>query len=570
MIRRARIRMPWCDLAVMAVVLLVIGGPAIFTSNGFGDDFTNHLWLVWVQSRAISQHLTPTYFVNAPAVGVFYPFFAFYGGTLYAASGAVAALLGGNAELAYIGVTLLAVAAAYGGLLWLARQLGVRSWLAHAPAITFVASAYYVTNLYGRGAWPEFMATSTIPLLVASGYKLAHSRRIEPVPAALFVLAVIFFAGSHNVTLELGSLLLIVGGLLAWLALGGRLLLRGPRRGLELAVLLALGFAVNAWFLLPDIVHASQTAIGSGPLAPWSLTSFLNTPGLLFNPLRAVPRQSVSTTPALFVQAPDWFLAWSLIAGAVLWSRTDRRLRRAAGVLIVLLVITLVLIMIGPVWDAMPRLLQEVQLPFRLNTYVALCTAGLVLISVRALQGVEVARLRRGLSGGLAAATVASISLCVWQLWVPNTDVPASYRDRGQVFLSPHLTPRTWYDSGNYADVSQRVIAAVHGVATVDPTWVNADHVSIVVDPPPGGAPFATNVLGGPYVVAATGDVVRVGRTAMGAAVLRRTKRRAGPIILTLGAGGGSLVAGRWISLAALGLLWVLACYAVADRLWRR
>ena len=152
-------------MAAGVVAVLVIGGPAVFTHNGFAVDFTNHLWLVWVQEAAIAQHATPTYFISAPAAGVFYPFFAFYGGTLYAATGAVAALLGGRVVVAFLAVTLLGVAAAYGGLVWLSRQLGVRSWAAHAPAIAYVFSAYYVTNLYGRGAWTEFMATSTIPLV---------------------------------------------------------------------------------------------------------------------------------------------------------------------------------------------------------------------------------------------------------------------------------------------------------------------------------------------------------------------------------------------------------------------
>ncbi len=67
--------------------MLLVGSPALFTQDGFGIDFTNHLWLVWVQQQAISHHLLPTYLVNAPRVGAFYPFFMFYGGTLYAASG---------------------------------------------------------------------------------------------------------------------------------------------------------------------------------------------------------------------------------------------------------------------------------------------------------------------------------------------------------------------------------------------------------------------------------------------------------------------------------------------------
>ncbi len=61
------------DALVTLVVALVVGGPALFTHNGFGFDYTNHMWMVWVQEQAISQHLLPTYFINTPSTGIFYP-----------------------------------------------------------------------------------------------------------------------------------------------------------------------------------------------------------------------------------------------------------------------------------------------------------------------------------------------------------------------------------------------------------------------------------------------------------------------------------------------------------------
>jgi hypothetical protein len=84
------------------------------------------------------------------------------------ATGGISELLGGHPVIAYVGVTVIAIAGAYVGTLWLGRQFGLRRWVAHAPALTVVTSAYYVTDLYGRGAWPEFIAASSIaPLPVA-------------------------------------------------------------------------------------------------------------------------------------------------------------------------------------------------------------------------------------------------------------------------------------------------------------------------------------------------------------------------------------------------------------------
>ena len=555
--------MKWVLLAV-----LVIGGPALFTRDGFSDDFTNHLWLVWVQERAISQHLGPTYFVNAAGLGVFYPFFVFYGGTLYAATGALGALLAGHVEVAYVGVALLSIAAAYGGLLWLARQLGVRSWMAHAPSITFVASAYYVTNLYGRGAWPEFVATSTIPLLVASSCKLARSPRIEPWPAALFVVTTIFAAGSHNPTLLVGGILAVGGVVLIWPALAIKPVPHNPRRIIEIGALAALGIAVDGWFLLPDLLHASDTQVGGvAPLYPWSATSFLNTPGILFDPLRAVPPQS--TTPALFVQIPDWLLAWALVAIASLWAGAERRLKRVFCAGALLLAAVLALMMVGPLWDAMPRALREIQFPYRLDTDVALCVSGLVLVSVIALERAGLGRRQRELRSALLGAGAVTIALCVWQLWVPTTHVAMSYSDRGQALVSTHVLPRTWYDRGAYFDASQPLVPVARAIMSIDPARINSDHVNLRVTPPAGPLPFATNIAGGPYVVRLSGGLSRAGDMPSGLAAVKRVDGAGkGPVTITLSPATGAMTVGRDVTIGAILILSLLLGLAIRNR-WR-
>src|SRR5262249_42306499 len=150
-------------------------------------DFTNHLWLVWVAGKAFVQAGHPTYFINTTTQGVFNPWFAFYGGTLYMITGAISELLGGHPVIAYVGVTMLAIAGCYLGTLCPARQFGLRGWIAHAPALAVVTSAYYITNLYGRGAWPEFVAVSSIPPLIASGVWLTRSPAWRPWPVLAFV-----------------------------------------------------------------------------------------------------------------------------------------------------------------------------------------------------------------------------------------------------------------------------------------------------------------------------------------------------------------------------------------------
>ena len=114
------------DVAIATLAVLLIASPLLFTSDGFAPDFTNDIWLAGYQQHVITAHLHPTLFLQTQQGGVFYPLFAFYGGTLFALTGALAAVLGGSTILAFEVVTLAAIAAAYGGIFWLARQLGVK------------------------------------------------------------------------------------------------------------------------------------------------------------------------------------------------------------------------------------------------------------------------------------------------------------------------------------------------------------------------------------------------------------------------------------------------------------
>jgi hypothetical protein len=554
----------WGHALATSAAVLIVGGPSIFTRNGFMEDYTNHLWLVWVQAHAIAHHLVPTYFIDAPVVGVFYPIYMFYGGTLYAVTGALAALLGGRVDVAYVGLSLLAIAAAYVGPLWLSLQLGVRSWLAHAPAIAFVSSAYYVTNIYGRGAWPEFVATSMIPLLVAAGWRLASAELVEFGAAAVFVVSAALFAGSHNATLLLGTIILGLGIGLLRIAVGRALTPWGAARMLQIGGLLLLAVGLDGWYLIPTLVHGAQTQIALKPVFPWNLTAGFNAPGTLFNPLRTVPWYS--TTPGLFVQVPDWTLLWALVCGVALRTRFTPRLRRAAGAVAVLLLGLLVLITIGPVWNAMPRVIRDVQFPFRLGTYLALCVSGLVLIAALALTRAREDRSSRWLPLGLVGAIGVSMGLALWQLWFVNDDVNVSYRNRDALFVSTHVTPRTWNDASSYADGGQPVVRAPATVVNFDPTAFESNHGTVTVDPPAGAAPFATNLAAGPDVVRVSGGLVRAGRTATGYAVLKRARPGSGTVSVTFSLAGGAPVTGRIISaISALALVLLGLSSAVAG-----
>jgi hypothetical protein len=565
------------DVAIATLAVLLIASPLLFTSDGFAPDFTNDLWLVGYQQHVIAAHLHPTLFLQTQE-RVFYPLFAFYGGTLFALTGALAALLGGSTILAFEVLTLAAIAAAYGGLFWLARQLGVKGVLAHAPAIVFATSAYYVTNLYGRGAWAEFMAVSALPLVLAASLRLVRGRwRLGPV--ACLVAASAVFSGSHNITLLWGSTLAVLALVIYWLA-SGRSRALPWRRMLAVAGVIALGVGLNGWFLLPDVSYAHDTIV-SASTEPWSATGFFNTFGVIFDPLRTVPSQS--TTPALYVQAPVLALIWGLVALPVVWR--ERRLRAGVATALIGLAGLLVLITSEAAYSWLPTFFRQIQFAYRLQTYVTLACAGLVLLGALALtrraDSGRATRSDRALALGLGLAVAFGLALCVWQLWVPNTHLytehSASYSNRADALRGPPtLLPRSWGAENEYGDRSLPVIATSERF-TFYPVHVEDDRLVASVSFPPGVQPFATNIAGGPYLVHVDGGARVVGRTEGvgktpgGYLVLRRTTNGSQPVPVELRARlSAPVVLGRVTTAAAAALLLALAARAAVRRRRRR
>jgi hypothetical protein len=562
------------DVLLSIAAVLLVSGPLLFTHSGFAYDFTNSLWMAWAAGKLLAQAGHPELFVNTTTLGVFYPLFAFYGGPLYMTTGAISELLGGRGVLAFTLVTLLAIAGVYGGILWLARELGLRGLAAHAPALTALTSAYYTTDLYGRGDWSEFMTISAIAPLLASGLHLLRAPRWRPLPVAIFAVSSALFTGGHNITLLWGATIIAAAAVVLWLAGGAPRQL--PYRRAALVAGLGLASAlIDAWSLLPDIAYAGKVAIAHGaPPSLWGETREFNLPAVLLDPLRRVPRQS--TTPGLYDQAPDWLIAWSLLAAALLLGR-----RAVAGGLrrlwiggIVVLGLLLAMIMLEPFWTLVGYPYNEIQFPYRLSAYVFYAAAGIVLAGALALQRVAAAGGSRRLLGGLrlalAAAVAVSLALCVWQLWVPNTLFPQSYADRAVALRSVNLTPATWYGTEDYSDrQAPQVPVYDDRVLFIEPAAVHGDRFAAWMAAPPGPAPIQTNISGGTYLVHLRGLRV-LGRNPAGLMVVQRLHGGNGPVYVVLETTPSALVElGRALSLLAL-LLVLAAILGVAVRACRR
>jgi hypothetical protein len=539
-------------------------------SSGFSGDWTNHLWLVSVQASALVHTGAPTYFLNTTVQGVFYPWFAFYGGTLYVLTGMVAALLGDRPTVAYIGVTTVAIAAAYAGIVCLARRIGVRGLLAHAPALVYVTSAYFIANLYGRSAWPEFMATCAVAPLFSSAASLLTARHWHPLAIVTLVLSTAVFAGSHNITLAWGTVVFVAWGVLLLLAMGR--LPRPPLRRLAgVAGLVVSGVMVDGWFLLTDITHVGDVRAGVAEGFSYASTYFLDTPGVIFDPFRYVSH--LSGTRALFVQAPDWFLAWALGAAVALrvlraWSRPTARAFLATTLLLTMLFVAET---VPGVWSLMPRQLLQIQFPYRLDTYISYAVAAMVLFTTLRVQNIGGShsrqRARVVLLGTLGAVAAMSLALCVWQLWVPNLGWGnASYRAE----LSPPTTfPVTWYDGGSYVNVRGPDVAAPPGrTLTIPPGDVKGNSWAGEVSAPPGMGLIQTNIAAGNYMVKIRG-ALWVGTSSAGTAVIQRLHPGSGPIKISVAlASSRAVVLGQVATL--LGLIATLGALLITGVPWAR
>lgn len=301
-------------------------------------DFFNDGWYISHQAASLRDTHLPSLFLTAD-LSAFYPIFAFYGGTLFAAAAALA-LVVGDVLIAEAIVYVLALASAYGGWYWLARMAGVCGWRAHAPAMTYVTAPYVITNIYARQDLVETVATAAMPLMVASAINVGRAHRLRAGPASALAISTIAFTGSHNLTLLYGTVFLLVLGLLIVMTIPATRHLIDRSGAMRIAAVAAPAILFNGWFLLPDLYYAHQTVIAQR--ANDARTMLRSEPpelslGHLFTPGRPDSANAAGYTLPVLV------IAWSLLAAAVIrlraWTPWRRLLVLFAGVVLAIAVL---------------------------------------------------------------------------------------------------------------------------------------------------------------------------------------------------------------------------------------
>ena len=495
-----------CPLIALSLLL-----PFAIRQNAWFE-WTNSLWLVERQEASLRELGHPSYFLHASESGTFYPIFMFYGGALYAAAAALALVIG-SAWWSFVGVLVLATACGYLSVLWIGRQLGV-SWGAGSLAALVVStSPYSVTNLYGRGAWNEIVATSAVPLALAGALALMRGARPWRGFAAL-VLASAVVAGSHNVTIVWGSLFccgVILAGLIA-VGRSGSQHLRGSRVALGLGAL-ALGVAIVAWSFLPAAVYGQETRAYGGADSLLFVFADLDRLDVILRPYPFVPDSVAATIPALHAQLPVFVLVWAALASAFVFLRqrgraTDRRM--GIGLWLIFGAIT-VLLVATSLWPHLPGILKVAQFPFRLHAYAVVVAVLLVLVMLRILQD---APGRRGWLAGLAVALAAQTGMAQYAAWSAPDGI-------GREEITAAVTPVAFWShqqGATYRSTAGRPLPTPAQEVAFDPAHIRNDVAQTHVPAAPG-ATFATNVALSP-VIRAVAPWRIVGRDDRGLAIV--------------------------------------------------
>ncbi len=364
----------------LAGPLLLIGmlcWPLLFTDATFNEDWLNHLWYIWHQSLAIRADHQPSLFLDY-SKGVFYPLYAFYGGTIYALAGALSLALGDAPLETYILTYILGFVAAYGGWYWMARMFGLGRWQAHVPGLLFITAAPYLMLIYGLGDWPEFLAVSSMPLLMAAGLSVLRAHRMHFWPGLALAGSGIVFFGSHILTVIWGSTALVLVGLMILAGVPQARAAVTRTGSIRMAGLLSLALLVSAWFLLPTVAYESHTVIArSYPIFRKLLRSTDYTVAFkhLFTPSRHATAGTILT-----VALPVLAILWVLGAIAIGLGRGQSGVWMR--VLLIVSIVTSAIIVtmthVGLILT-LPRLYATVQFSYRLEGYVLLGVSGAVL-----------------------------------------------------------------------------------------------------------------------------------------------------------------------------------------------
>jgi hypothetical protein len=511
----------------LLVALLAL--PFILWQNAWWE-WQNAFWLLERQTEHVAAHGTPTFFLHT-ADGTFYPYHMLYAGPTVAVLAYPAALIG--AWPVFAASVVIALVASYLGIWWTARNLGVSRGLAVLPALTFTTAPYMLTDLYGRTAWAELVAVNAAAVMLGAITSLIwRPDRARGRSWAALVVASVFVAGTHNLTV------LMAGVLLPLFLVALVPTLPRPVRARHLArstggvvLAAALGAGLTGIWLVPNLWYGPQTAIAEPRvflLGIEHLAVFLK-PTNVLSPWPALP-PGARGNYWLYVQPPVLALGWALVALAVMAvarRRASRRSLLSALLLAGMGATLLVLIMVPSLWAHAPTVAQVIQTPIRLVSYVGMATA---LVLALALTSLAAGRARTWLVRALIVIVVVQAGMAVYIAKTTTATAPfptTLFRHGG---VPAKSEPTSFASTGLVNALQFRVVDKAFGppefaadpyaLAMSDP--LTSDVATIKTTGKRGLAAPITAIWS-PFI-RVDGDAKLVGRTPNGLAIVRITQ----------------------------------------------
>jgi hypothetical protein len=389
----------------LLVALLTL--PFILRQNSWWE-WINVYWLLERQTEFVSAHGTPTLFLHMGPAG-FNPYYVYYAGPLLSALAYPAALVG--TWPVFVSATVAAIVAGYSGIWWAARNLGLSRRLAILPALAFSTTPYILSNLYGRGAWSEFIAVNAAAVLLGALTALLwHPRSRGAFAATVAATAVI--AGTHNLTLMLSAVVLplLLLALMPLRPASAGPLSRAIGRGVGAT---ALGVGLTAAWLLPNLAYGRQTMVAQPSVNDPLIreTHGLTAPGNVLSPWPVRPMDYEGRW--VYAQPPVATLAWAVVVLLLLiWlgrRRPDRSVASAAALLILGLTLSLFALN-ARWWLHLPDIVHAVQFPMRITSYLAFvvvmgAVVGLLRVPSRWAAGILASLVALQAAGAVAVVT---------------------------------------------------------------------------------------------------------------------------------------------------------------------
>ena len=469
-------------VALAALVIGICGWPLANAKVFYFTDWFVHLWYAWHQEGSLRAHGLPSLFAHDGA-GVFDPHFAFYGGTLYTITGAMALVVGHQA--AYLATWLLAFAMAYGGWFWLARQAGLGPWTSHVPGVVFITSSWCISSAYFLGAWGQVIASGALVLGLAAVCSILRADRLRPLPALALAVSAMLFTGSHSLTLVWATTMLVI-------AAGAALVVIAPlralitRRGLlRVAVVVVPAVMVNAWFLLPAAVYQSHTNIGSDVASAHGLLT-ISMKWVAAEYVLGLGRTPVEPAYTRFAAELPLLAAGWVVAGLILL-RPSRNAPWLRGSLLLLgmAVATWVLMTSSSLLLDLPHPYDMIQDPVRIEAYIIFALCGALIATLVLVQR---ARPRHRLwAWAIVPVLAVSVLQANGQLRQPVTKPPANGPQLATA--SPYLRTEFFPGTQDYVDARVPEVNPDPAITIAEFSPIQAereDRAQTTVDAQPG------------------------------------------------------------------------------------